>query len=105
MNTEHEDNLEQSFHSCIVTKNIMVEMRDGTRLSTDIYSPDTNGQRSLRTFPCLLQRTPYGKSSGERPDEAEFFAKHGYVVVIQDCRGCYDSEGGFTKYTDEGEDG
>ena len=25
--------------------------------------------------------------------------------MIQDCRGCYDSEGGFTKYTDEGEDG
>ena len=105
MDTEHEDNLELSFNSFVVTENIMVEMRDGTRLATDIYSPDTDDQHSLRTFPCLLQRTPYGKSSGERADEAEFFAKHGYVVVIQDCRGRYDSEGGFTKYTDEGEDG
>ena len=105
MNTEHEDNLEQSFNSYIVTENIMIRMRDGTRLATDIYYPETDDQKSLITFPCLLQRTPYGKSSGERPGEAEFFAKHGYVVVIQDCRGRYDSEGGFTKYTDEGKDG
>ena len=58
MNTEHEDNLEQSFNSYIVTENIMIRMRDGTRLATDIYYPETDDQKSLITFPCLLQRTP-----------------------------------------------
>ena len=50
MNTEHEDNLEQSFNSCIVTKNIMVEMRDGTRLSTDIYSLSPLPKHGFKEF-------------------------------------------------------
>ena len=86
-------------------KDTMVEMRDGTRLATDIYLPDSDNRKSPTIFPTLLHRTPYGKSSGERPEEAEFFTEHGYVVVIQDCRGRYHSEGGFTKYTEEGNDG
>ena len=86
-------------------KDTMVEMRDGTRLATDIYLPDSDNRKSPIIFPTLLHRTPYGKSSGERPEEAEFFTEHGYVVVIQDCRGRYHSEGGFTKYTEEGNDG
>ena len=86
-------------------KDTMVEMRDGTRLATDIYLPGSDNRKSPTIFPTLLHRTPYGKSSGERPEEAEFFTEHGYVVVIQDCRGRYHSEGGFTKYTEEGNDG
>jgi putative CocE/NonD family hydrolase len=40
-----------------------------------------------------------------RPAIAEFFARNGFAVVMQDCRGRYGSEGLFTKYLAEGEDG
>lgn len=94
----------------------MVEMRDGIRLATDIYLPiERNGFRRL---PALLERTPYdkrGTNHGDRtalepvpcakPQIAEQFVCAGYAYVLQDCRGRYNSEGEFTKYLNEGEDG
>ena len=85
--------------------NIMVTMRDGIRLATDVYHPAIAGVPLDGTFPVLLQRTPYSKTREDLVLEALFFTSHGYVTVLQDCRGRYLSEGGFTKYTDEGEDG
>ena len=84
---------------------LMVTMRDGVRLAADILHPAPNGQPLPGPAPALLQRTPYGKSASARMDEARFFAGQGYVTVVQDCRGRYDSEGGFSKYVDEGPDG
>ncbi len=84
---------------------IMVSMRDGVRLATDVYRPANAGKPLDGTFPVLLQRTPYSKTREDLVSEAVFFASHGYATVLQDCRGRYRSEGGFTKYTAEAEDG
>ena len=83
----------------------MVAMRDGVRLACDIYRPAKTGVPLDGAFPVLLQRTPYSKTREDLVLEALFFTSHGYVTVLQDCRARYESEGGFTKYTDEGEDG
>ena len=92
----------------------MVPMRDGVRLATDAYVPTTGGPR----FPVILERTPYNKSAPSRSERtptnatplgraqvAEFYTRHGYVVVYQDCRGRYRSEGEFVKYLSDGNDG
>jgi hypothetical protein len=85
--------------------NIMVAMRDGVRMATDVYRPTKAGVPLDSAFPVLLQRTPYSKTREDLVAEAQFFTSHGYVTVLQDCRARWESEGEFTKYTDEGEDG
>jgi putative CocE/NonD family hydrolase len=81
-----------------VDKNVKVPMRDGVTLATDIYYPDGPGP-----FPVMLSRTPYNKDGAAR--NADFFAKNGYVVVVQDSRGLYESSGEWRPYIDEGPDG
>lgn len=94
-------------------RSLKVAMRDGIHLAIDIYLPAGPGP-----FPVLLERTPYGKTGSNRADRtaadpavqskpqiARIFADFGYAYVLQDCRGRYDSEGSFTKYLNEGEDG
>jgi putative CocE/NonD family hydrolase len=85
--------------------NLMLPMRDGVRLATDIYRPALDGEAVAERLPVLLQRTPYDKTGNRLVESAEFFASHGYVVVLQDHRGLYASEGVFTKYLGEGQDG
>lgn len=85
--------------------NLMIPMQDGVRLATDIYRPAVDGQPLSAQLPILLQRTPYNKTGRGLVESAEFFARHGYVVVLQDHRGLYASEGVFTKYIGEGHDG
>ena len=70
--------------------NVMVPMRDGVKLATDVFRPDAPGR-----FPVLVTRGPYGKDSYvDNPDHSIwFFPKHGYVVVSQDCRARFESEG------------
>jgi putative CocE/NonD family hydrolase len=82
----------------VVEHNVMVPMRDGIRLATDIYRPAVDGTPVRRPLPLVLQRTPYGKGTDRFLGPALFFASHGYVVALQDFRGRYDSEGDFTKY-------
>jgi len=84
---------------------LMIPMRDGVRLATDIYRPTRNGKPVEEPLPVLLQRTPYDKNGERLVAAAEFFARHGYVVALQDHRGLYASEGTFTKYIGEGQDG
>ncbi|MYC29553.1 MAG: CocE/NonD family hydrolase [Chloroflexi bacterium] len=88
-----------------IIENVMIPTRDGVSLSTDIHRPQTDGNLVEEPLPVLLQRTPYNKSAPVRLEEATFFTNSGYVTVMQDCRGRYDSEGGFSKYVDEGQDG
>src|SRR5260221_4399720 len=105
-------------YAALVERDVMVPMRDGVRLATDIYRPARNGATVAGQFPVILERTPYGKAQhsrsevdlGEtkpraRPEVAEWFVRYGYVVVYQDCRGRYGSEGEFVKYLDDAEDG
>ena len=93
-------------HSVLRATDVMVSMRDGVRLATDIYFPtlpDRPDQRLAERQPCILIRTPYNKTGSA--DTGEYFSKRGYIVVIQDCRGRYRSEGIFDFLTQEAEDG
>jgi uncharacterized protein len=77
---------------------LMVSMRDGVKLATDIYRPVGEGRH-----PVLVTRSPYNKN-GERK-RGQFFARHGYVFVAQDCRGRWASEGMLYPMVNEGRDG
>jgi uncharacterized protein len=96
-------------YDVIVAKNIMVPMRDGVKLATDVYRPARGGAPVPGRFPVLVSRTPYGKNPAPAwPDTenvAYRFAQLGYVVVLQDCRGRYDSQGTFYIDVNEGRDG
>jgi putative CocE/NonD family hydrolase len=80
--------------------NVHVPMRDGVTLSTDIYFPEAQG-----SFPTLLVRTPYDNNTEGAVEEAKWYASRGYVVVTQDVRGKYDSDGHFYTYRHEADDG
>ena len=88
-------------NNVVIERNVMVPMRDGVRLATDIYRPDKPGQ-----FPVLLQRLPYGKQILERvfldPTQT---AQRDYVVLAQDSRGRFDSEGEWYPFHCEINDG
>lgn len=81
-----------------IQKNVAVKMRDGVNLVADVYRPDSEGK-----FPVLLERTPYNRA-GES-GMANELASHGYVVVLQDTRGRYESGGEFYPFRDESFDG
>jgi putative CocE/NonD family hydrolase len=85
------------------TKNVMVAMRDGVRLGTDIYRPARNGVPADGKFPILLERTPYNKDGGAAT--ANYFVPRGYIVVLQDVRGRYQSEGHWRPIRDDPNDG
>ena len=81
----------------------MVPMRDGIKLSTDIYRPARAGKPAPGKFPVLIEHTPYSKAGRRRT--GDFLARRGYVVVLQDCRGRFESEGEFYPFVDDGKDG
>ncbi len=82
--------------------NVMVPMRDGVRLATDVVRPDAPGR-----FPVLLNRGPYGKDSylGNPDHSIWFFPRNGYVLLSQDVRGRFDSEGEYNPLFQEAQDG
>ncbi len=86
----------------LIRKHISFEMEDKILLFADMYLPVGN-----RTYPTILMRTPYGKDSAEHnyPLIARIFAGQGYIVIIQDVRGKYSSEGIFRPFLDEEKDG
>jgi putative CocE/NonD family hydrolase len=76
-----------------------VPMRDGVRLSANVFRPDEAGR-----FPTILVRTPYGKGR-EITTHYQTFVEHGYAVVVEDVRGRYASEGVFRPLEQEPADG
>ena len=80
-------------------KNIEITMRDGTILRHNMTRPDIDGK-----FPVLLERSPYNKEGGSENGvgSPEFFAARGYVVIIQDVRGRFASDGDFYPFKDDG---
>jgi uncharacterized protein len=89
----------------VVERHVPVPMRDGTVLVADVWRPDDDERH-----PALLQRSPYSKSPGRisivdaglDPLRA---VERGYVVVLQDVRGRFASEGTFDPFRQERADG
>lgn len=86
-----------------VELNVPIKMRDGVVTRADVYRPEKTGR-----YPVALQRTAYDKSRGQasfyglRPIRA---VSRGYVVVIQDIRGRWASDGQYYPLTQEIHDG
>jgi uncharacterized protein len=82
--------------------NVAARMRDGVTLYADVYRPKLAG-----SYPVILMRLPYNKDAAQTYVYAppEFYASHCYIVVIQDVRGQYTSEGSFYAFRDEARDG
>ncbi len=74
---------------------VMITMRDGIKLHTTIYSPKDRSQ----TYPMLMMRTPYScKPYGEGEFKEKigpnhYLMKEGNIIVYQDVRGRWNSEG------------
>ena len=83
-----------------IEKNVMVPMRDGVKLATDIYRPAEGGP-----FPTLTQRLPYNKETIVMVGDCFRMAQSGYAVVVQDTRGRFASEGEFNPFFQEPGDG
>ena len=88
----------QTLYQVVVENGVRIKMRDGVSLVADVYRP-----KGEEKFPVLLERTPY-----DRKDESSMayeLSSHGYVVVLQDTRGRYESGGDFYPFRDESQDG
>ncbi len=79
----------------IVDQKVMMPMRDGIRLATDIYRPKTTEK-----VPIIFSRTPYnfntwgdGEQRTRTAERAYEVVKRGYAYVVQNERGRYFSEG------------
>ena len=76
---------------------VYITMRDGVKLFTSVYTP----KDSTRSYPMLMMRTPYGIEPGGKDHFNEYlswyyrFIKENYIIVLQDVRGKYMSEGEF----------
>jgi uncharacterized protein len=82
----------------LLQRDVSMKTRDGVTLKADIYRPEGEGP-----FPVLLERTPYNK------DGAASFAQQavarGFMVVAQDVRGRYASDGEWYTFKHEIDDG
>ncbi len=87
----------------VVEKNVTIAVRDGTKLATDIYRPAKDGNAVEERFPVLLTRTPYNKDGAS--GEGKYYAERGYVVVANDVRGRFASEGTWRLLADDANDG
>jgi hypothetical protein len=83
----------------VIEKNVEARMRDGVILRADVYRLRGTGRR-----PALLQRTPYSKNPESSNSLFHRLAAAGFVVVVQDTRGRYMSDGVAVPH-DEGADG
>lgn len=81
---------QQMEHKVIVDFNVPAPMRDGTLLHANVYRPAGEGK-----WPVLLTRLPYGKDLplGTSLMDPAQVARRGYVVIVQDTRGRFTSQG------------
>src|SRR5713226_10735062 len=102
---------------------VMVAMRDGIRLNTFVFLPESGGPR----WPVILHRTPYGIAASDARDKTDHtrawlpsaeepfrgsilrgwrnITAHGYAAIYQDTRGRHGSEGEDRVYADDAADG
>lgn len=88
--------LKKSFPPGTTHETIMVPMRDGVKLATDIFIPPGSGP-----WPVLFTRGYYGRLAGSVYADRANSKEGGFVLVCQDARGCYDSEGKGTAHITE----
>jgi hypothetical protein len=82
------DETELREREILVERSVPIPMRDGVRLYADIWRPDTD-----IALPVLVGRTPYNRKLMEAFSGSAALAREGYVVISQDCRGRFESEG------------
>jgi uncharacterized protein len=87
-----------------ILRDIMVPMRDHVKLATDVYLPTQDGTIVTDKLPTILIRTPYDKQDFI-VTAATYYSSRGYVVVLQNVRGRYNSEGVWRFLNDDGKDG
>jgi putative CocE/NonD family hydrolase len=90
-------------YEVVAARHVMVPARDGVKLATDVYRPAKDGLPVEGKFPTILQRTPYNKERDAAL--ADYFVPRGYVVILQDVRGRYRSEGKWRPIADDPHDG
>src|SRR5579864_5760923 len=81
-------------HNVSAVRGVRVPMRDGVRLSIDVYRPEAEGR-----FPGLLIQTPYNNNTLGFINRARWFARRGYAVVVADSRGRFDSDGDWDPFS------
>lgn len=86
-------------HEVTIERNVAAPMRDGVLLRADVFRPAGAGR-----YPVLLQRTPYSKRTDRSDPGFRVLAGRGFVVVVQDTRGRYMSDGVAVPH-DEAQDG
>lgn len=78
-----------------INHDIRIAMSDGTRLAGSLYLP----RDARATRGTVLIQQPYSRRTyPEGLSGADFFARNGFAVLVQDIRGKFDSEGAFTPY-------
>jgi putative CocE/NonD family hydrolase len=90
----------QPASNIVVQHDVPMKTRDGLTLYADIYRPNSTGK-----LPVILMRTPYDKSVGWAVGPVYKMVPRGYVVIIQDVRGRYTSEGEWYPFRHEQADG
>ena len=89
-------------HDVLIQHDVEARMRDGVVLRANVYRPADDGR-----YPVLLSRQPYNKDVNINLMYADpvFLAARGYIVVMQDVRGRYASDGEFAPSDQEFDDG
>ena len=93
------DSVELRLRQIYDKREVMIPMRDGVRLFTAIYEPKDRS----RKHPILMMRTPYScepygdKFNRDLRSERNLYVKNNYILVYQDVRGRYKSEGEFVQ--------
>ncbi len=90
------------YNDISVKTDVPAKMRDGTILYADIYRPNCD-----EDLPVLLMRTPYDKRTAQNCVylDPSWYARYGYMVVVQDCRGRFASQGEWYPFKNEANDG
>ncbi|RZK95151.1 MAG: CocE/NonD family hydrolase [Rhodococcus sp. (in: high G+C Gram-positive bacteria)] len=89
-------------HDVLIENDVEATMRDGVVLRSTVYRPSASGR-----FPVLLTRTPYGRDLSVNSGylNPTTVAAAGFVVIMQDVRGRFGSDGEFVPSENEGPDG
>lgn len=93
------DSVELRLRQIYDKREVMIPMRDGVRLFTAIYEPKDRS----RKHPILMMRTPYScepygdQFNRDLRSASNLYVKNNYILVYQDVRGRYKSEGEFVQ--------